>query len=227
MAKESFYFTHDYNSRMDEKIKLLIRKHGMQGYGIYWAIIEDLYNNTNVLRTYYDGIAYDLRVEQDVVKSIINDFDLFVINGETFGSLSVERRLNERKEKSIKARESISKRWANNTNVQKSDTNVIRQEYDSNTIKEKKGKEIKEKDIEDRKKEFYNSVAFFAKSYSKELLREFFDYWTEHGEKDKKMRFEKETSFNIERRLNRWQANESKFNNKTSGNEKTNNIYTI
>ena len=81
--------------------------------------------------------------------------------------------------------------------------------------------------IEDRKKEFYNSVAFFTKSYSKELLREFYEYWTEHGEKDKKMRFEKETSFNIERRLNRWQANESKFNNKTSGNEKTNNIYTI
>ena len=43
--KDTFYFPHDYNSRTDEKIKLLIRKHGIEGYGIFWAIVEDLYNN--------------------------------------------------------------------------------------------------------------------------------------------------------------------------------------
>ena len=77
--KETFYFTHDYNSRSDEKIKLLIRKTGMQGYGIFWALIEDLYSNANALRTDYEGIAYDYRIDALIIESIINDFDLFVI----------------------------------------------------------------------------------------------------------------------------------------------------
>ena len=77
MAKDTFYFSHDYNSRSDEKIKLLIRKHGIEGYGIFWAIVEDLYNNANALRLDSDGISFDLRVDKNVIDSILNDFDLF------------------------------------------------------------------------------------------------------------------------------------------------------
>lgn len=142
MSKDTFYFSHDYNVRNDIKIKKLINKHGFLGYGLFWAIIEDLYNNTNVLPMDYECIAFDLRTNPDVIKSIINDFDLFIIENDTFGSLSVERRLTERKEKSIKARESVLKRW----NKDKKDTNVLQTNYDSNTIKERKGKEIKEKE---------------------------------------------------------------------------------
>jgi hypothetical protein len=36
------------------------------------------------------------------------------------------------------------------------------------------------------------------------MLREFYDYWTEHGVKDKKLRFEKEKTFGIEQRLRTW-----------------------
>lgn len=134
--KDTFYFSHDYNVRSDDKIKRLIRKHGMEGYGVYWAIIEDLYNNTNVLRLDYDGIAYDLRVYNTVVESIINDFDLFEISGDIFGSISIQKRLDMREEKSKKARESVAKRWAK-------DTNVLRPEYERNTKKEIKEKESK------------------------------------------------------------------------------------
>jgi len=38
----------------------------------------------------------------------------------------------------------------------------------------------------------------------KDENKKFFDYWTEHGEKDLKMRFEKEKSFDIALRLDRW-----------------------
>ena len=134
--KETFYFSHDYTSRADEKIKRLIRSKGMEGYGVYWAIIEDLYINTNVLRTEYDGIAYDLRVNESLVKSIIEDYNLFEINGETFSSISIKRRLELRDSKSQKARDSVNKRW-------KKDTNVIRTEYERNTIKESKVNENK------------------------------------------------------------------------------------
>ena len=59
MSKDTFYFSHDYNVRNDIKIKKLINKHGFLGYGLFWAIIEDLYNNTNVLPMDYECIAFD------------------------------------------------------------------------------------------------------------------------------------------------------------------------
>ena len=70
------YFSHDYNTRLDKKIKRLISKHGMQGYGVFWAIIEDLYNNANALQLDYESIAFDLRIDENLVKSIILDLQL-------------------------------------------------------------------------------------------------------------------------------------------------------
>lgn len=134
--KETFYFSHDYNVRSDDKIKRLIRSHGMEGYGIYWSIVEDLYNNANALRKDYDGIAYDLRVETIRVESIINEFELFEVNDKEFSSISVATRLEQRHAKSAKAKESANKRWNKNANA-------MRPHSDSNAIKESKVKENK------------------------------------------------------------------------------------
>jgi hypothetical protein len=109
--KETYYFTHDYNARSDSKIKNLIRGHQMLGYGIYWAIIEDLYQNNNVLPLDCDLISYELRVDTTIVKSIIEDFELFVIKDNTFGSSSVEKRLLDRDKKSKTAQDNARKRW--------------------------------------------------------------------------------------------------------------------
>jgi len=136
--KETYYFTHDYNARSDSKIKNLIRRHQMLGYGIYWAIIEDLYQNANALPLDYEGIAFDLHTDKKIVESVINDFDLFVKDADSFGSLSVQRRLNERSEKSNKARLSALERWNKNATA-------LPTQSDSNAIKERKEKERKEK----------------------------------------------------------------------------------
>ena len=119
MSKETFYFSHDYNARNDIKIKRLIVKHGYEGYGIFWGLIEDLYQNTNALPLDYECIAHDFRVSSDMIESIINDFDLFDVEKDTFGSLSVKRRLDKRNEKSLKARESAMKRWGDKTKSSK------------------------------------------------------------------------------------------------------------
>jgi hypothetical protein len=112
----------------------------MLGYGVFWAIIEDLYNNANALRTDCDGIAYDLRVQSEVVKSVLHDFGLFVFEGENFGSMSVQKRIDERDSKSKKASQNARKRWVSNVN----DANAMPPHSDRNAIKERKGKEIKE-----------------------------------------------------------------------------------
>ena len=132
MSKETFYFSHDYNAKNNIKIKRLIVKHGYEGYGLYWAMIEDLYQNANALPLDYDCIAYDFRVSSDLIESIINDFDLFEVGEDAFGSLSVQRRLDKRNEKSLKARQSAMKRWGD-------DANALRERCEGNAIKESKG----------------------------------------------------------------------------------------
>jgi hypothetical protein len=65
--------------------------------------------------------------------------------------------------------------------------------------------------IEERKVNFANSLKPYLSIYGKDMLNDFYAYWTEHGDKDKKFRSEKQTSFSIERRLETWKRNESKF----------------
>ena len=137
---ESFYFQHNYNTRSDSKIKKLLHKHGLLGYGLYWAIVEDLYNNANALQLHYESIAYELRTKENIVESIINDFDLFVIDGGYFSSNGVKRRLEERKDKSTKASTSAKKRW----NKSERNADAMRTHSEGNAIKEKKRKEMKE-----------------------------------------------------------------------------------
>jgi hypothetical protein len=131
------YFSHDYDTRSDERIIDLLSVHGWEGYGLYWAIVELLYQNDGFLQLFYKRIAFALRANESNIKSIIEDFDLFVIDGDKFYSESVIRRLKQREEKSAKARKSAYARWG--------DANALRTESDGNAIKERKGKEIKEK----------------------------------------------------------------------------------
>jgi hypothetical protein len=159
MAKETFYFTHDYNARTDSKIKLLIRDMGMQGYGIYWSIIEDLYNNANALPLDCDSISFDLRVKSDKVKKVIEGYGLFVVEGEIFGSLSVQKRLEERNEKSKTARVTALKRWGK-------DANGMPLHSEGNAIKESK---VKKKKVKESK---VIPTEFDFLNYCKELLKE-------------------------------------------------------
>ena len=42
MKKDTFYFSHDYNAHNDVKILYMRHQLGMEGYGIYWFLIESL-----------------------------------------------------------------------------------------------------------------------------------------------------------------------------------------
>lgn len=174
----TFYFPHDYDAMQDEKIKRMLRKHGMIGYGVFWAIIEMLYINANALRTDYEGIAFDFRVDTSVVKSVICDFGLFVVTDGEFKSQSVDRRLNERKEKSIKARESANYRWSN--------ANGLRTDCGGNAIKENKKKEIKEEINTGKAIAFIPPSVGDIQSYCKERNNTvdaayFFDFYSSKG----------------------------------------------
>lgn len=134
------YFSHDYKARHDRKLVHLLMKRGVEGIGIFWCIIEMLYEEGGRISTSeYERITFELHASFDTVKSVIEDFKLFKIEGDHFYSVSVIDRLKQRSEKSEKARESIRKRWERS-----SDTNVERTNNDGNTKKESKGKEKRE-----------------------------------------------------------------------------------
>ena len=78
---------HGYNARANEKIKDLLFNHGLEGYGIFWSLCEDLFKNGNMLKCDYKRIAYDLRTDEAKVKSVINDFGLFKIDEENYFKL--------------------------------------------------------------------------------------------------------------------------------------------
>jgi hypothetical protein len=67
--------------------------------------------------------------------------------------------------------------------------------------------------IEERKKAFWADIIPIAKQkgLSKDYAINFYRYWTEHGAADKKFRKEKETSFDISRRLDTFIRNDKEW----------------
>ena len=168
--KETFYFSHDFNSRSDPKIEEMMMTHGMLGYGIFWGIIEMLAQETErwYLPKQYERISYVLRVDKNVVQDVVEKYGLFIFDKDNFWNKRLDRYFDQRAKKSQKAREAVAKRW---DNVKKKNTNVIQTKYDPNTIKERKGKEKKGKD--NTLSGFLNSIEFedFWKIYPKKTAK--------------------------------------------------------
>lgn len=157
--KETFYFSHDYHARTDEKVIELLLIEKWEGYWLFWAIVEKLYENEWYIDQNYERIAYDLRTNNERIRKVVENYWLFIFDGKRITSKSVLERLKQRKDKSKKAQQSVKARWDKEKN---GNTNVIRNEYERNTIKERKGKENKVKETNNT-----TAVDF----YEKELLR--------------------------------------------------------
>lgn len=115
---ENKYFSHDSNARNSDKILPLRMRHGAEGYGIYFMILERLREEPEYMSVKdYNMIAFDLRVDAGKVKSVIEDFGLFVFteNGKYFYSESFKRRMQRMDTKSEKLSEAgkrgNEKRW--------------------------------------------------------------------------------------------------------------------
>ncbi len=85
-------------------------------------------------------------------------------------------------------------------------------------IQEEEKEEEKEKkkyNIVDRKNKFFLSLTDLVNEnfndIPQQVIQDFFEYWTEHGERDRKMRFEKEKSFSLSLRFGRWLKNREKW----------------
>ena len=69
-----------------------------------------------------------------------------------------------------------------------------------------------------RAQEFYYSLAPYAAAYGKEMIQDFYDYWSETNKSRTKMRWETEKTWVVELRLKRW-ADNNKAKKRRYGNE--------
>lgn len=122
MQKITNYFSHDSNARNDEKLVRLRMKHGAAGYGVYFMILERMREEADYMSAKdYNMIAFDLRVSAAIVKSVVEDFGLFVFTdgGEYFYSESFNRRMNNvdalRRQRSKAGKKGSRARWGPTT----------------------------------------------------------------------------------------------------------------
>ena len=100
--------------------------------------------------------------------------------------------------------------------LQQTSTNVnnVQQTSTNPTVNDNVNVNVNVNDIKEilsvRKLKFAESLKPFLDIYSKDMLNDFYLYWTEHGDNDRKMKFEKQKSFGLSQRLATWNKNDFK-----------------
>ena len=193
------YFNHDSTARLDIRVIKLRSKLGYEGYGVFWAVLELLFTEENKLCIEdYDSLAFGLQCDPKILKQVIEDFDLFVLEDGCFYSRRLNNHIEEINNKSNKAKENASKRWNNATAMQP--------HSDRNASIVNKSKVNKSKSIENRIVDFKKSIQSIE-GISNEDKENFFLYWTEKNKSGSKFRAEMEKTFSIPLRLKRWSSN--------------------
>jgi hypothetical protein len=156
--KESFYFSHDYNAHNDVKILFLRQQLGMEGYGIYWFLVETLADSGGILPLkIIPVLAMQMQVSEIKVKAVIESFDLFQIIEDSFYSQRLINHLEIRKIASENGKKGAKKRWENGVANGGANGGAI---GDANA-KERKGKESKVNEIN-----IYNGKKFLSNDFN-------------------------------------------------------------
>lgn len=198
----SEYINHKISNRSEYVFRKLIERKGAAAYGVYWYIIEELYESGGkMLFKEIEPISKALCVRKDFVASVIKSFSLFQYDSESFWSDEVIEQIEKRQKLKNKRKEAANKRWVSEKNIIVPEKE---KEVESSPIV-KPTRVNKEEEMKSRGREFYNVLIPFVKIYGREMIREFFDYWSEPNKSHSKMRFELERTWDLTRRLQTWE----------------------
>ncbi|WP_304708976.1 DUF4373 domain-containing protein [uncultured Rikenella sp.] len=118
MNKDAYYFPHDSNAKDDPKCVLLIEQLGMEGYGIYWMLIETLRDQPGYRYpvALLPALARKYNTTVEKVKTVVYNYGLFIVEGDAiFFSQSLINRMLPLEEKRLKlseaGRKGNQKRW--------------------------------------------------------------------------------------------------------------------
>jgi hypothetical protein len=184
LKKESFYFSHDANAHIDDKILELRSEYDWEGYGIFWVLIEILRSQTDYTYNLTKMAGLSIAIGkpkqwlQDFIKYCI-DLELFVENDGEFYSESLMKRMEQIDKSRQKRAEAGRLGGLAKAKSKQCSSNAVAKPSKEKKRKEKKEKESKVNDIVARELAFYNSLKEFLNEYSSEMIREFYDYWRE------------------------------------------------
>lgn len=157
--KKTYYFPHDYTASNDVKCLFLRQALGMEGYGIFWFLVENLANSEGRLpMEIIPVLSMQMHVNEDKVHSVITKFNLFKVTDDNFfyserlnDHLEIRKNLSESGKKGSKAR------WDNRD----ANGEAITLPNNEANAKESKGKEIKENEINEIESK-QNTFALFG-----------------------------------------------------------------
>lgn len=157
--KDTFYFSHDSNAFHDPKIIKLRAKHGLEGYGFYWALIEFLRNQPE----------YFIKVDDLELLSFHMNFDESKINQMVSTCLAnglLENKNDKIFSTSLLRRMEIAddirkKRVLAGKKGGRPKANGKQNESKTKALKESKGKENKVNEIKTKEKKYQKEFLIF------------------------------------------------------------------
>lgn len=114
MKSNTYYFSHDYNAANDTKVLFLRHQLGMEGYGIYWYLIEQLANAGGKLPLeLIPVLAMQMHCPDVKVNGVLMNFGLFSIESGEFWSERLAHHLDLRLKLSESGKTGANNRWGN------------------------------------------------------------------------------------------------------------------
>jgi hypothetical protein len=155
MKKDSYYFSHDASAQDDPKCILLIEQLGMEGYGIYWALVELLRQEKDykLPLIILPGLARRWNTAHEKVKVVISSFDLFCIEDDKFFSLRLIRSMEEYNNQRLRLSQAGLKGGLRSAEARLKQPSSIKGK--ESKIKESKGNIINKENSENEKNPFF------------------------------------------------------------------------
>jgi hypothetical protein len=206
MDKEAFYFPHFCNARHDRKIRRLRRELGVEGYGIYFMLLETLREQQDLMYPMddLDLLSDEFGVSEAKIRTTICNYELFEVDvDQKFFSPKMLVYL----EPYFRMKE--QRKMAGKASAEKRISTTVERPF--NKGKESKVNEIKENENKVNEIVFSDLLSPHIFDLGNEYDN-FLSYWTEKDKKGKE-RWQSEKFFDISRRINTWMANKNKFNN--------------
>jgi hypothetical protein len=102
MNKDVRYFSHDADARHDPKIIAMMKKYGVEGYGRFWIIVEEMRTQRGQKlsdKSYnMDSLAAQFKCSTEDVKKFMQDcveeFELFIKEDDFYYSESLIERMS-------------------------------------------------------------------------------------------------------------------------------------
>src|ERR1051326_946224 len=100
MPKDAYYLQHDINAQEDPKCIILIEQLGMEGYGIFWALVERLRQeeHNKLPLSIIPPLSRRWNTSKEKVEAVVKNYDLFIIEGSSFFSNRLKKDATEFKE---------------------------------------------------------------------------------------------------------------------------------